>query len=78
METLNLSAEALFLLRRRWTQEWVEVNDQTKPSYRELAAAGLMYPVSGFTHGPEANFRFTEEGWAMRLNDAAAPPAGLT
>jgi hypothetical protein len=76
METLSLSAEALSILRRRWTQEWVEVNDQTRPLYRELAAAGLMYPVSGFTRGPEANFRFTEEGWALRLNDAAAPQSG--
>lgn len=58
MET-NLSAEALTILRRRWAEEWVAVTESNKPHYRELAAAGLMYPVSGFAYGPESNFRFT-------------------
>jgi hypothetical protein len=75
-EPTTLSEAALTILRRRWAQEWVEVTEQTKPLYRELAAAGLMYPVSGFTHGPEANFRFTEAGWALRLSVAAAHPDG--
>ncbi len=37
-----------------------------REAYRELAAAGLMYPVSTFAHGPESLFRFTEEGWRRR------------
>ena len=69
-----LSAQAQTLLRRRLDRERVDVTEETRPLYRELAAAGLMYPVSGFTNGPEANFRFTEEGWSLR--PAAAPPAG--
>jgi hypothetical protein len=76
METLNLSAEAMTILRRRWAQEWVAVTEENKPFYRELAAAGLMYPVSGFAHGPESNFRFTEIGWNLREN--LAPPAELS
>ncbi len=39
---------------------------QTLTAYRELAAAGLMYPVSGFAHGPESHFRVTDEGWSRR------------
>jgi hypothetical protein len=75
-DTIALSEAALALLRRRIAGEWVEVTVESKPLYRELAAAGLMDPVSGFTRGPEANFRLTEAGWAMRPSDAAAPPAG--
>src|SRR4051794_31248039 len=74
--TINLSDAALALLRRRLSGEWVEVNEETRPIYRELVASGLMYAVSGFTHGPEANFRFTEAGWALRPFAGAAPRAG--
>lgn len=69
-----LSESALDLLRRRLAGERVDVNAETRPLYRELAAAGLMYPVSGFTHGPEANYRLTEAGW--EFSAAVAPPAG--
>jgi hypothetical protein len=34
---------------------------------RELASAGVMFPLSGFVSGEDANFRFTDFGWAMRL-----------
>ncbi len=72
MNTTTLSAEALSLLRRRWAGEWVAVTEDNKPFHRELAAAGLMYPLSGFAHGPESNFRFTEAGWSLR--ETLAPP----
>lgn len=74
-EIVRLSEAALALFHRRLAGERVQVTADNKPLYRELAAAGLMYPVSGFTHGPEANFRFTEAGWAMRPSDDAVPPA---
>jgi hypothetical protein len=76
METTTLSADALSLLHRRLAGEWVEVTAETLPLYRELSAAGLMYPISTFTRGPEGHLRFSEEGWAMRASVAAAPPAG--
>ena len=63
------------LFRRRLAEEYVAVTEDNRPLYRELAAAGLMYPVSGFTRGPEANFRLTDEGW-MRRHEILAPPAG--
>ncbi len=69
----TLSEAALALIRRRWAGKWVAVTEESKPHNRELADAGLMYPVSGFAHGPESNFRFTEEGWALR--PTAAPQA---
>ncbi len=62
----NLSEAALDLLRRRIAGQRVDVTDQTREAYRELARAGVMYPVSGFAHGPEANFRFSEDGWNRR------------
>ncbi len=43
------------------------VNEANLAAYRELAEAGVMYAVSGFRHGPEAMFRFTESGWRDRL-----------
>lgn len=74
--TLNLSDEALSLLRRLvHTDDRIEVTPDTKPLYRELAAAGIMYPVSGMTRGAEANFRFTDAGWARR-HEILARPAG--
>ena len=66
METTNFSEAALFLLRRLVAGERVEVTPDVKEAYRELARAGVMYPASGFVGGPEAIFRFTEEGWARR------------
>jgi hypothetical protein len=75
-DTITLSEAALALLSRLvLTDEDVGVSPDTKPLYRELAAAGIMYPVSGMTRGPEANFRFTDEGWTRR-HEILARPAG--
>jgi hypothetical protein len=65
-DTITLSEAALALLRLRVSGQRVEVTDATREAYRELAAARLMYPVSGFVSGPEAFFRFTELGWHRR------------
>lgn len=66
MPTISLSREARDLLRRRANLEHVAVTSENIESYRELARAGFMYPLSGFMVGPEAAFRFTEEGWKRR------------
>lgn len=77
METTILSDAAMDLLRRLvLTDDRVEVTSENKGCYRELATAGIMYPISGMTRGPEANFRFTDEGWARR-HEILARPAGL-
>lgn len=72
----TLSEAAQALLRRRLAGERIPGTDETRPAYRELVAAGIMYPVSTFARGPEASFRFTEEGWDRRHEwiDVAALP----
>lgn len=73
--TMTLSEAALCLLRLRLAGERCEVTPGNLEAYRELTRAGVMYPVSGFLGGPEASFRFTEDGWRRREEwiSAAAP-----
>jgi hypothetical protein len=66
MRTVKLSEDARNLLRRRADGEHVEVTPDNIAAYRELARAGVMYPLSAFMRGPESVFRFTEEGWNRR------------
>lgn len=80
-DATNLSVAARELLRRLVVDgERVEITPESKPAYRELAAARIMFPVSGFATGPESSFRFTYWGWNRRhewiSDQAAAPPAG--
>lgn len=63
---MRLSKSARMLLRRRASGEHVEVTPNNVEAYRELAGAGVMYPLSGFMVGPDAAFRFTEYGWNHR------------
>jgi hypothetical protein len=65
-ETITLSEAALALLRRRLAGEWVEVTDETRPSYRELASAGLMFPLHSFARGNEGAYRLTDAACDMR------------
>ncbi|MFI5456353.1 MAG: hypothetical protein ACHRXM_12970 [Isosphaerales bacterium] len=65
MQTIKLSKDARNLLRLA-SRQHVEVTPENLEAYRELARAGVMVPLSGFMRGPEAVFRFTEEGWNMR------------
>ena len=51
------------------------VTPENLPAYRELVAARIMLPVSGFATGPESGFRFTYWGWHRR-GDWLARPAG--
>jgi hypothetical protein len=62
----NLSTKALALLHACATGDNPHVDASNIEAYRELVAAGVMYPVSGMFRGPEANFRFTAEGWRDR------------
>jgi len=42
------------------------VDDNTRPLYRELAAAGLMRAGSTFRDGPESIYRLTQEGFERK------------
>jgi hypothetical protein len=67
-DRISLSDEARELLRRLIESETgIAVTAETKPAYRELAAAGIMTPLSTFAHGPESAFRFTWQGWDRRF-----------
>jgi len=59
-ESVQLSEDALVLLRRRLARERVEVTDETRPLYRELVATGLMIPLHTMTGGDESAYRLTE------------------
>jgi hypothetical protein len=63
VQTIQLSEAALDLLRRHLAQDGVMVDDENREAHRELARAGIMYPLSGFASGPESHYRFTQEGW---------------
>ncbi|MHC5537655.1 hypothetical protein ACYOEI_05425 [Singulisphaera rosea] len=62
METITLTSAALDLLRRRIDRERVDVTDETRHYYRELAAAGLAMPLHTMTGGDESAYRLTEAG----------------
>jgi hypothetical protein len=63
----NLSEAARERLRRHLAGE-DEVTDSNRAAYRELAAARVMIPLSGFTTGPESRYIFTYWGWRMRFD----------
>jgi hypothetical protein len=67
MPTITLSEPALAVLRSRIDGGSRRVDSCNIEAYRELARAGIMYPVSGFTSGPEYLFRWTDEGWERRF-----------
>jgi hypothetical protein len=62
----TLSPSAIALFRLHVEQDGIRVDDANREAHRELAAAGIMYPVSTFARGPEAYFRFTDFGWDRR------------
>lgn len=63
---MQLSTEALALLRYRMESKDKKATPDNIEAYRELECAGIMYSVSGFVSGPEYLFRWTDSGWAMR------------
>jgi hypothetical protein len=66
MREKTLSPAAMALFRLHVERAGIRVDDTNRAAHRELAAAGIMYPVSTFARGPEAYFRFTEDGWNRR------------
>ena len=66
MPAIALSEAAVAQMRLHMQEDGIRVDDANREAYRELAAAGIMYPVSTFARGPEAYFRFTDFGWDRR------------
>lgn len=66
MKTHALSQAAVDLFRLHIEQDGIRVDDANREAHRELAAAGILYPVSTFRRGPEAYYRMTREGWLRR------------
>ena len=63
--TLSEAAVALFRLHvARHGQ--VDVDDTTRPIYRELVASGLMRAVNTFAGGSESAYRVTKEGFERK------------
>src|SRR5947209_5875958 len=60
LENVELSAGADLLLRFGLAGERVDVTEETRPLYRELAAAGMMIPLHTFARGKESAFRLTK------------------
>ena len=72
----GLSGAALGMLKRLLAGEEIEVSDETRSRYRELAMAGIMVAGHTFAKGVESVCKFTEEGWKRRhewLNTLASP-----
>jgi hypothetical protein len=63
---IEFSKEAIALLRTCLQTGRTTVTNENRETFRELARAGVMYPVSGFVSGPEATYRFTDLGWERR------------
>jgi hypothetical protein len=63
----SLSEAARALLRRHLAGK-DQVSESNRAAYRELAAARVMMPLSGFATGPEARYVFTYWGWRMRFD----------
>ena len=60
---MNLSPEAVALLRLHIARPELPVDDSNRELHRELARLGLMVVVHTFTGGREQFYRFTREGW---------------
>jgi len=65
-ETFALSESAVAVLRFRVKGYRMKVTDRSLEAFRELAAAGIMEPMPGADGNPEADYRFTVDGWARR------------
>ena len=55
----ELSDAALALLRRRLAGERIQVDESSRPIYRELAEAGLVDPIHTLTGGRDSHYRLT-------------------
>ena len=67
MHESMLSRAALSLFRRHIELHGnIRVDDSNRETFRELARAGLMIAANSFTHGPEAIYRLTKEGFERK------------
>jgi hypothetical protein len=73
--TITLSPAALVLFRQHVDRHGqIDVDDATRPLYRELAASGLMRAVSTYAGGPESAYRITKEGFERKAGLLAIAP----
>ncbi len=70
---VELSAEAVALLRQIIDTKDIQVMPANLEAYRELVHARIMTPMSGMVGGPETHFIFTESGWNRRAEWIAHP-----
>ena len=66
LTTIRLSESAVAVLRFRIRGLRIPMRERDLRAYRELAAAGIMEPLSDAAGNPEADFRFTADGWVQR------------
>jgi len=62
----RLSTSARALLRRIASGERVEVDEASRPDFRELAAARFVVLGHSFARGDESAYRFTYWGWKRK------------
>ena len=77
MPTLFLSESALALLRLRLSGRRVEVTDDNRDAYKELAAAGLAEPIHT-PRGRDSHYRLTLEAMQRKaelLNGSSPSPS---
>jgi hypothetical protein len=66
-DQLTLSEAALSLFRLHVARHGqIDVDDSTRPLYRELAAYGLMRAVNTYAGGRESAYRVTKEGFERK------------
>jgi hypothetical protein len=73
LQAIGLSDSAVATLRFRVKGYKFPIRERDLESFRELVGAGIMEPVRGPDGNPEADFRFTEDGFQQReeiLRDA--------
>jgi hypothetical protein len=70
-QEIPLSEAALALFRLHVERKGqIEVNDQTREPYRELARHGLMMAGSTFRDGEESIYRLTQAGFELKNTTA--------
>jgi hypothetical protein len=69
MPTIALSGAALALFRLHVERKGkIPLDDSTRETYRELAAAGLMRAGSTFRDGEESIYRLTQKGFERKAD----------
>ncbi len=74
-DTSNLSGHAWSLLRRIVAGDRIEITPQSKPAFRELAAARIIYLMHTFAKGDESGYRFSYHGWHQRAELLESGPS---